>query len=217
MAFYNMKHQLIPFSRSLTSNSFRIRVPCLQNCVPLHPQLRPAHSTNSTPSAYTHPSLYRCLHTNSSSAYISRPPKSRDRGPRSTEDTQTDFDALDVLRNTVAPATSIDACTSDGFALNNMARMSGCGVLLVGGEAFRWRPWLRGGRREGTIAEGGEGDDAMTGRLKNERGQFEVAEEAWGVLELIYPKPGMLLLVLCKPARKAWFDGLTKCVQIFSL
>ena len=202
-----MKHQLIPFSRSLISNSF-IRVPWLQNCVTLHSQLRPAHSTNSAPSACTRPSLYRCLHTNSPSSYISRPPKSRDRGPKSTEDTQTDFDALDVLRNTVAPATSIDACTSDGFALNNMARISGCGVLLVGGEAFRWRPWLRGGRREGTIAEGGEGDDRMIGWLKNERGQFDVAEEAWGVLELIYPKPGMLVLMFCKTARSASVMGL---------
>jgi NADH dehydrogenase [ubiquinone] 1 alpha subcomplex assembly factor 3 len=86
---------------------------------------------------------------------------------------------MDVLRNTVAPATSIDACTPDGFALNNMARISGSGVLLVGGEAFRWRPWRKD-------AEG----DEMTGKLQNGRGQFDVGESAWGVLELIFPKPG---------------------------
>jgi NADH dehydrogenase [ubiquinone] 1 alpha subcomplex assembly factor 3 len=86
---------------------------------------------------------------------------------------------MDVLRNTVAPATSIDACTPDGFALNNMARISGCGVLLVGGEAFRWRPWRKDAKGDG-----------MTGKLKNGRGQFDVEESAWGVLELIFPKPG---------------------------
>jgi hypothetical protein len=127
----------------------------------------------------------------------SKPPKSRDRGPKSNEDTQTDFGALDVLRNTAAPATSIDATTSDGFALNNQMRVSGCGLLLVGGEAFRWRPWVREGRKEGTVGEGGAGDDAMTGRLLNGKGQWEVQEGAWGILELCWPKPGMF-------ARSMW-------------
>jgi len=123
----------------------------------------------------------------------SSPPKTRDRGPASTEDTQTDFNALDVLRNTVAPATSIDACTSDGFALNNQMRISGSGVLLVGGEAFRWWPW-----REGRGLEGGldKGRGEMQGRLRNEKGQWDVGEEGWGVLELVYPKPGTCVFFL---------------------
>lgn len=108
-----------------------------------------------------------------------KPPKTRDRGPKSDEDTQTDFGALDVLRNTAAPATSIDATTPDGFALNNQMRVSGCGLLLVGGEAFRWRPWVSGEKEE------------VTGRLKNAKGQWEVKEGAWGALELVWPKPGM--------------------------
>lgn len=108
----------------------------------------------------------------------SKPPKSRDRGPKSDEDTQTDFSALDVLRNTAAPATSIDATTSDGFALNNQMRVSGCGLLLVGGEAFRWRPWV------------GKGEGAGTARLTNAKGQWEVEQSGWGVLELVWPKPG---------------------------
>lgn len=144
------------------------------------------------PSRFATQRQTRCLHATRPSLLQSRPPKSRDRGPKSDEDTQTDFGALDVLRNTVAPATSIDACTSDGFALNNQMRISGSGILLVGGEAFRWWPWLREGRKEGTIAEGGLGEDDMTGKLLNARGQWEVPESAWGVLELVYPKPGML-------------------------
>jgi NADH dehydrogenase [ubiquinone] 1 alpha subcomplex assembly factor 3 len=115
----------------------------------------------------------------------SQPPKTRDRGPKSDEDTQTDFSALDVLRNTIAPATSIDACTSDGFALNNQVRITGSGVLLVGGEAFRWWPWKRNG--SGT----GSGENVkMEGRLLNAKGQWEVDSESWGVLELVHPKPG---------------------------
>ncbi|KAJ4322272.1 hypothetical protein N0V94_002502 [Neodidymelliopsis sp. IMI 364377] len=132
----------------------------------------------------------RRIHTTRPLLMQSKPPKSRDRGPKSNEDTQTDFGALDVLRNTAAPATSIDATTSDGFALNNQMRVSGCGLLLVGGEAFRWRPWVREGSKEGTVREGGPGDDAMTGRLLNGKGQWEVQEGAWGILELCWPKPG---------------------------
>ncbi|KAI2480151.1 hypothetical protein Ptr902_08332 [Pyrenophora tritici-repentis] len=146
------------------------------------------------PATFTARQQIRCVHATCPTLLQSRPPKSRDRGPKSNEDTQTDFGALDVLRNTVAPATSIDACTSDGFALNNQMRISGSGILLVGGEAFRWRPWLREGRKEGTIAEGGTGEDTMTGKLLNARGQWEVHEGAWGVLELVFPKPDILII-----------------------
>lgn len=133
----------------------------------------------------------RCFHNTRASAFPSKPPKSRDRGPKSSEETQTDFGNLDVLRNTAAPATAIDACTSDGFALNNQMRISGCGIFLVGGEAFRWRPWLRENRKEGTITRGGIGEDEMTGRLQNAKGQWDVQNDAWGILDLVWPKPGM--------------------------
>jgi NADH dehydrogenase [ubiquinone] 1 alpha subcomplex assembly factor 3 len=117
----------------------------------------------------------------------SRPPKTRDRGPKSNEDTQTDFSALDVLRNTIAPATAIDACTNDGFALNNQVRISESGILLVGGEAFRWWPWAMKGITDS------DHDHPMAGKLLNAKGQWEVRQESWGVLELVYPKPGMTL------------------------
>ena len=135
----------------------------------------------------------RNLHSTGSNE-ASRPPKSHRRS-QSAEETQADFSALDVLRNTAAPATSIDACTHDGFALNNNAKLSGCGVLLVGGEAYRWRPWLGEHRKEGTIEGGAKGDDDMTGRLLNSKGQWDAPEEAWGLLELVWPKPGMQRLL----------------------
>ncbi|KAF2197738.1 hypothetical protein GQ43DRAFT_423941 [Delitschia confertaspora ATCC 74209] len=129
---------------------------------------------------------YRCLHSSSSRLAPSHPPKSRDRGPKSEEDTQTDFGMLDVLRNTAAPATAIDACTSDGFALNNQVRIVGSGVLLVAGEVFRWRPWIQG------APEGKE--DAMSGKLTNSKRQWEVPKDAWGILDLVWPKPDLLII-----------------------
>jgi len=147
--------------------------------------------TSSPPTPRLNLICYRCLH-DTRSLNASRPPKSRDRGPPSKEDTQTDFAALNVLGSAPPPSTGIDACTDDGFALNSNIRVTGSGVLLVGGEAFRWSPWIRAGRGEGTITAGARGDDAMTGKLLNTRGQWEVGSDAWGVLELAWPKPGML-------------------------
>lgn len=138
----------------------------------------------------------RRLHTPGAQLLQSRPPQTRDRGPKSDEDTQTDFGALDVLRNTAAPATSIDACTSDGFALNNQMRVSGCGLLLLGGEAFRWQPWQQ------------------SGRLLNAKAQWEVPDSAWGVLALVYPKPDLLIIgtgpavTPLAPAVRAYLNGL---------
>ena len=96
-----------------------------------------------------------CFHA---SARALAAPKSKDRGPASKEDTQTDFGALDVLGGMPPPTTGIVACMEDGFALNNGSRITGAGVMLVGGEAFKWRPWIR---------EGKEGGSANNNKLKN--------------------------------------------------
>lgn len=108
-------------------------------------------------------------------------PQTRDRGPRSSETTQTDFAALDVLGNLPTPATAVDACLDDGFHLDNGIKVTGGdGVLLVGGEAFTWRPWQ-------AFDHGGADAKSM---MVNEKGQFEVAEEVWGLLGLVWPRPG---------------------------
>ncbi|KAI0145780.1 hypothetical protein F4776DRAFT_607943 [Hypoxylon sp. NC0597] len=87
----------------------------------------------------------------------------------------TDFGALDVLGNTPIPSTAVDVCTSDGFHLNSGAKvLGGSGVLLVGGEAFSWRPWLARGEK----------------RLLNQKGQWEVPNETFGLLSLVWPRPG---------------------------
>ncbi|TQS34632.1 hypothetical protein Golomagni_04977 [Golovinomyces magnicellulatus] len=111
--------------------------------------------------------------------------QSHDRGPLSTEDTQTDFGNLDILGNTPVPSTSIDACLSDGFHLNSGLKITGgMGVILVAGGAFSWRPWMA--REDGVK------------RLLNGNGQWEVENEAWGIFEIIWPKPDLLILGLGK-------------------
>jgi hypothetical protein len=53
----------------------------------------------------------------------------------------------------------------------------------VGGEAFGWRPWdVRT-----------QGENAGGKRLLNGKGQWEVDEGAWGLLEVVWPKPGSSL------------------------
>ncbi|PVH98809.1 hypothetical protein DM02DRAFT_595347 [Periconia macrospinosa] len=139
-------------------------------------------------------SAHRCIHTSGRFQNASPPPRNHGRGPQDNNETRADLASFDVLRNTAAPATAIDACTPEGFALDNGMRISGSGILLVGGEVFRWRPWLQEHRKEGTVGGGATGEDEMTGRLLNKKGQWEVPNSAWGVLELIYPKPDLLII-----------------------
>lgn len=85
-----------------------------------------------------------------------------------------------MLGNTPAPSTSIDACLWDGFHLNSGVKIvGGRGVLLVAGEAFAWSPW-----------EANRGKEAAL-NLVNKKGQFDIDDEAWGLLSLVWPKPGM--------------------------
>ncbi|KAJ5888209.1 hypothetical protein N7495_008250 [Penicillium taxi] len=116
-------------------------------------------------------------------------PASHDRGPQSGENTQTDFASLDVFSNIPAPSTSIDATLDSGFHLNSGVRIkNGDGLLLVGGEAFAWRPWK--------TVKGADNDDAAKAGMINAKGQFELGEEAWGLLSLVWPRPDLLIIGL---------------------
>lgn len=107
-------------------------------------------------------------------------PQTHDRGPRSEEKTQTDFAELNVLGNIPTPATAVDACLDDGFHLDNGVKITnGDGVLLVAGESFAWRPWQSLKNTENPKRS-----------MVNEKGQFELPEEAWGLLSLVWPRPG---------------------------
>jgi len=102
---------------------------------------------------------------------------------------------MDIFQGAPPPSTGIDACMPDGFTLNSGIKVVGSGVLLVAGEAFKWSPWLRAGRKEGTIGGGGTANDnkgvmSEGGKLQNSRNQWEVDDHAWGILDLVWPKPG---------------------------
>ncbi|KAI6245825.1 hypothetical protein HI914_06081 [Erysiphe necator] len=61
------------------------------------------------------------------------------------------------------------------------------GVLLVGGKAFSWQPWIA---REDNLK-----------KLLNEKGQWEVEDETWGIFETTWPRPDLLILGLGKEMR----------------
>ncbi|PLN86242.1 hypothetical protein BDW42DRAFT_190155 [Aspergillus taichungensis] len=115
-------------------------------------------------------------------------PANHDRGPQSSEDTQTDFAALDVLGNIPVPTTAVDACLDSGFHLNSGLKITGGdGVLLVGGEVFTWRPWK--------AAVGGKGGEkGKKADMVNGKGQFELDEQVWGVLGVVWPRPDILII-----------------------
>lgn len=164
------------FPHNLRIPHASIRPPCR------HPSL--LSRSLSTTSHFRHPpppTVPSPTSSNLESPTPSSAPSSTARGPPSTESTQTDFSAMDIFTNTPAPTNSIDACLSDGFHLDNGVKISGGdGLLLVGGEAFTWRPW------EAASGEGRGGE-----RLTNKKGQWEVGEMGWGVLGAVWPKPGM--------------------------
>lgn len=106
-----------------------------------------------------------------------------------------------MLGQTPAPSTSVDICSSDGFKLNSgVSIYDGKGVLLVGGEAFEWQPWSK------------------DMRLVNAKGQWEVPEGAWALLDLLWPRPGMFSShEAVKSNTKSRICGLTAlvCAQIY--
>ncbi|AEO69573.1 uncharacterized protein THITE_134760 [Thermothielavioides terrestris NRRL 8126] len=116
---------------------------------------------------------------------------------------------MDVLASAPAPATVVEACLEDGFALGaggglRIAAAGGCGALLVGGEAFAWRPWEAGPAASSAAAAAGgmmEEDGKGGGRrrrrrLLNDKGQWEVGKEAFALLGLLWPRPDLLILGL---------------------
>lgn len=69
----------------------------------------------------------------------------------------------------------------DGFGLNSGITIEGGdGALLVSGEAFAWRPWEVTGEK----------------KLVNDKGQFELPREAFGLFDVLWPRPGMFFSCL---------------------
>ncbi|KAK3313768.1 hypothetical protein B0H66DRAFT_537020 [Apodospora peruviana] len=96
----------------------------------------------------------------------------------------TDFGQMDMLGQTPVPSTSVDVCMSDGFQFDSGVTITGGdGALLVGGEAFTWRPW--------SLA--GDSPDVKR-KLVNAKGQWEVSADAFGLLGLVWPRPDLLII-----------------------
>lgn len=55
--------------------------------------------------------------------------------------------------------------------------------MLVDGEAFGWQPWE---------APSPTATKDKKKAMINTKGQFEVPSEAWGLLEVVWPKPGTI-------------------------
>ncbi|KAJ9645465.1 hypothetical protein H2204_001045 [Knufia peltigerae] len=145
-------------------------------------------------------------------------PKSHDRGPASTEDTQTDFSAMDILTSSgvAVPATAIDACTRDGFHLNNGTQThGGVGVMLLDGETFVWTPWGTTVDTTTTSTETTRGREERFSTFLSRRGTLGLPPSSLGVLGLLYPKPDLLIVgtgeklwMLSKETRKHIFEDL---------
>ena len=181
--------------RSASSRSTTIRLLTTPSHAPPPPRHGPATSvTTTTPTPitpqrnnlHTTTPIPRRSSTNNQNQQVpSHPPK-------------TDFAELDVLANTPTPSTAVDVCFADGFALNSGVQITGGdGALLVGGEAFSWRPWE-------VAAKNG-------GRLVNAKGQWELGEEGFAVLGVLWPRPGEFYHLLLPCLRGylfcLWRDG----------
>lgn len=96
---------------------------------------------------------------------------------------------MDVLGHIPTPATSVDACTSDGFHLDNGVKTGGgSGILLVGGEAFKWEPW------RASPASSGNAAATLGSLLDTRKGILSIPPLSLGLLELIHPKPDLLIV-----------------------
>ena len=116
----------------------------------------------------------------------SQPPPAAAQPPERRQEQPTNqLSSLNILGSVPPPTTAIEACLGDGFQLDNGVRIShGDGALLIGGEAFAWRPW------ETASSFPVSGNNDKMKRLVNERGQFEVDALAWGLLSIVWPRPG---------------------------
>lgn len=86
-----------------------------------------------------------------------------------------------MLASAPIPSTAVEVCHADGFSLNSGVQIQGgAGALLVSGKAFCWKPWL-------VDAGAGEGGER---KLVNEKGQWDIGEEGFALLSLVWPRPG---------------------------
>lgn len=144
------------------------------------PRSRPTSLLRS--SSATAPRTIAVLPAIHQRSFHAAPPTQRSKPAPRESHRPTDISELDVLGSAPIPSTNIEATLPGGFLLNSgLGIFDGAGALLVGGEAFAWKPWLAKG-------EEGEKENAM--RLVNAKGQFDLPAEAFSALSLLWPRPG---------------------------
>jgi hypothetical protein len=156
----------------------------------------PTTTTALCPAPLTRPRAIYPLSTSTARTYASRAPLRRDRGPPSSETTQTDFGRLDIFGSAREPSVAISECAADGFRLGDGRRVHGAGVLCVGGEAFWWRP----GGAAMPAATAGTTTTTTTGMagLRDAKGRLRLDERALAVLGVVWPKPGRFSFFLLR-------------------
>lgn len=129
-------------------------------------------------------------------------PRHSDRGPVSSETTQTDFSAMDIFNSSATPqaANAIDACTPTGFHLSNgLKTTNGAGLLLLGGEAFAWRPWTTvaspsSSNTTTTTTTSSAGAGGGEASLRDKKGMLVLPPATLALLNHLYPRPDLLIL-----------------------
>lgn len=93
-----------------------------------------------------------------------------------------------MLSGLPIPASAVESIYHDGFLLNNGQLVRGDGVFLLNNDVFRWKALLSSPVKGGTqMAE----LEAAAGKAKK-TGLLELSDEVWGLLDVVYPKPGTL-------------------------
>lgn len=118
------------------------------------------------------------------------------------------FSELDVLSGLPIPASAVDSVFDDGFLLNNGQEIHGDGVFLLNNDVFRWKALIQGSGDE--VTRELEGATAKARRT----GVLELNDEVWGVLDVVYPKPDLLIIgtghrtLLLHPNSRKWIQGM---------
>jgi hypothetical protein len=101
---------------------------------------------------------------------------------RPVEASPDTFSSLNVYEDIPPPGSAIETVFDDGFQFSNhVSFYDGAGALLVDNEVFKWRPAERGSEIE---------------KKAMRTGILELGPEAWGMLDVVHPKPGRSPLFL---------------------
>ncbi|KAF3932829.1 hypothetical protein ABW19_dt0208865 [Dactylella cylindrospora] len=179
---FNLAGQLLRLSNrrlSLYSRGFSARSVTSKKLFLRHRQQLSRHFRSPVPSISHFIYISQGLHTTSvlhkksdgSQNQESPPPAGPKPGGNDPHEIFTD---MDVLSGVPPPASAIDAVYEDGFLLNNGMRFRGKeGIIIVHNEAFNW------------ITK-------EAARVHN--GVLELDEDLWGILDVVAPKPELLVL-----------------------